>query len=80
MKAVILAAGIGSRIRPLTNNCHKSLLKIGDKTILEMMISHIRDCHINEIVFITGYLENQIKEYVKKKFPDLRTYFITNKK
>ena len=80
MKAIILAAGIGSRIRPLTNNCPKSLLKIGDKTILERMISHIQDCNINEIIFVTGYLENQIKEYVKKKFPDIKTYFVTNKK
>ena len=41
MKAIILAAGIGSRISPLTDNCPKSLLKIYDKTILEMMISHM---------------------------------------
>ncbi len=80
MKAIILAAGIGSRIRPLTNNCPKSLLKIGDKTILEMMITHIQNCHINEIIFVTGYLENQIKKYIDKNFPDIKTYFVTNKK
>ena len=51
IKAVILAAGIGSRIRPLTDNCPKSLLEIGGKSILEIMISHIRSCGISEIVF-----------------------------
>ena len=80
MKAIILAAGIGSRISPLTDNCPKSLLKIYDKTILEMMISHIQDCHINDIVFVTGYLEEQIKEYVNINFPDLKAYFVTNEK
>lgn len=80
MKAIILAAGIGSRIHPLTDNCPKSLLKIYDKTILEMMISHIQDCHINDIVFVTGYLEEQIKEYVNINFPDLKAYFVTNEK
>ena len=80
MKAIILAAGIGSRIHPLTDNCPKSLLKIDNKTILEMMISNIQDCHINKIIFVTGYLENQIKEYVKRKFPNLKTYFVTNEK
>ena len=80
MKAIILAAGIGSRIRPLTDNCSKSLLRIGDKTILEMMISHIQDCNINEIVFVTGYLENQIKEYVKNNNQDLKAYFVTNER
>ena len=80
MKAIILAAGIGSRISSLTDNCPKSLLKINDKTILEMMISHIQDCHINDIVFVTGYLEEQIKEYVNINFPDLKAYFVTNEK
>ena len=80
MKAIILAAGIGSRISSLTDNCPKSLLKIDDKTILEMMISHIQDCHINDIVFVTGYLEEQIKEYVNINFPDLKAYFVTNEK
>jgi choline kinase len=78
MKAVILAAGVGSRIRPLTENCPKSLLKVGGRTILEMMISHIRDCGITEIVFVLGYLQEQIKEYVSHNFPELNTHFITN--
>jgi len=78
MKAIILAAGVGSRIRPLTDNSPKCLLKIGDSTILEMMISHIQGCGINEIVFVLGYLQEQIKEYVKTNFPDLKAYFITN--
>ena len=80
MKAIILAAGVGSRIRPLTNNCPKSLLKVGGKTILEMMISHIQDCGINEIIFVLGYLEEQIKDHVKSKFPDLNAHFVINDK
>ena len=60
-KAVILAAGVGSRIRPMTDNCPKSLLKVNGRTILEMMISHIQACGINEVVFVLGYLQEQIK-------------------
>jgi choline kinase len=78
IKAIILAAGVGSRIRPLTDNCPKSLLKIGEKTILEMMISHIQACGINEVVIVLGYLENHIKDFVGKNFPDLNVQFITN--
>ncbi|MBL4815487.1 MAG: phosphocholine cytidylyltransferase family protein [Shewanella sp.] len=78
IKAIILAAGVGSRIRPLTDNCPKSLLKIGDKTILEMMVSHIQACGINEIVFVLGYLEHHIKDFVGQNFPDLNVHFITN--
>jgi len=78
MKAIILAAGVGSRIRPLTDNCPKSLLKVDGKTILEMMLSHIQDCGINEVIFVLGYLKEQIKEYVKTNFPDLDAHFIIN--
>jgi len=80
MKAVILTAGVGSRIKPLTDNCPKSLLKIGDRTILERMISNIQDCGINEIIFVVGYLKEQIKDYVKTKFPDLNASFVVNEK
>jgi len=80
IKAIILAAGVGSRIRPLTDNCPKSLLKINGKTILEMMLSHIKTCGINEVIFVLGYLQDQIKDYVKTQFPDLIVQFITNEK
>jgi len=78
MKAVILAAGMGSRIRPLTDNCPKSLLKVGGHTILEMMISHCRDCGITDIIFVLGYLQEQIKDYVADNFPELNAHFIIN--
>jgi len=78
MKAIILAAGVGSRIRPMTNNCPKSLLQIGGYTILERMISHIQHCGIKDIIFVLGYLQEQIKEHVKTKFPELNVHFVTN--
>lgn len=78
MKAIILAAGIGSRIRPLTDNCPKSLLKIGGNTILETMISHIQDCGIDEVIVVLGYLQKQIKAHVKTNFPNLNVHFVTN--
>ena len=80
MKAVILVAGVGSRIRPMTDDCPKSLLRVGEKTILEMMISCIQDCGIDETIFVVGYLQEQIRDYVKTKFPDLNAHFITNER
>jgi len=80
MKAIILAAGVGSRIRPLTDNCPKSLLKVDGKTILEMMISHLQDCNINEVVFVLGYLQEQIIDFVKTNFPHLKAHFVTNER
>ncbi|MDF1763305.1 MAG: phosphocholine cytidylyltransferase family protein [Oleibacter sp.] len=80
MKAIILAAGIGSRIKPMTNDRPKCLLKVGGYTILERMISHITDCGISEVVFVLGYLQEQIKDYVKSTFPNLNSSFVINDK
>jgi choline kinase len=78
LKAIILAAGVGSRIRPLTDNCPKSLLKIGDYTILQMMLSHLQSSGINDVVIVLGYLQHQIKDYVAANFSDINVEFVTN--
>ena len=80
MKAIILAAGVGSRISPLTNSIPKSLLKVGGNTILEMMISHIQNCGISEVVFVLGYLQKQIKDFVETRFLNLNSHFVINDK
>ena len=78
IKAIILAAGVGSRIRPLTDNCPKSLLKIGDYTILEMMISHLQSSGINDVVIVLGYLQQQIKDYIASNFSGVNFQFVIN--
>jgi choline kinase len=78
VKAIILAAGIGSRVRPLTDNTPKSLLKIGEKTILEQMLTNIRAVGITEVAIITGYLEEKIKSFIAVHFGDLSVTFIKN--
>ena len=78
IKAIILAAGVGSRIKPLTDNCPKCLLKVGRETILNRMITNIQKNGIHEVVFVLGYLEEKIKNYVKTQFPDLIIHFVRN--
>ncbi len=80
LKAIILAAGVGSRIRPLTDECPKSLLTVAGIPILQRMIDNIQACGINEVIFVLGYLDRQIEEFVKTTFPDLKAHFILNRK
>lgn len=80
MKAVILVAGIGSRIKPLTDNTHKSLLKVGSETILGRMIENLLREKITKIAFVTGYRADQIKGFVSNNFPELRPQYIHNDK
>ena len=78
MKAIILAAGMGSRIKPLTDNCPKTLLEVGGATILERMLSNIQACDITEVIIVLGYLHEQIEEFIGNRFPGLDVQFVIN--
>jgi choline kinase len=78
MKAVILAAGVASRLRPLTNYTPKCLLKVGPKNILELTIENLIANKIYDIVIVTGYLEEQIRDFINVRFPELKITFYYN--
>lgn len=69
MKALILAAGRGTRLRPLTNDIPKCLLKINDETILEYQLAQLEDLGIanKDIIIVTGYKAEYIKNIVDDK-------------
>ncbi len=77
-KAIILAAGVGSRIRPLTDDCPKSLLIVEGIPILERMIRNCQNCGISEFIIVVGYLEERIRRFVKDTFPELQVTFVVN--
>jgi choline kinase len=78
MKTVILAAGAGSRLKPLTDHIPKCLLKAGGKSILEMTIENLQATTNSEIIIVTGYLENTIREFIRDRFPHINVTFIHN--
>ena len=63
MKAVVLAAGKGERLRPLTENRPKHLLPIGGKPLLKWILEGLVEAGVDEALLVTHYLEDQIKEY-----------------
>jgi len=66
MKAVILAGGLGSRLRPFTEVIPKPLLPIGEKAVLEIQIEHLKNHGFDEIFLATNYKS----EYIKNFFGD----------
>lgn len=66
MKALILAAGVGSRLMPLTRNTPKSLLDLGDGyTLLERQLQSIGKAGLHDVVLVTGYKSEQIEAKLK---------------
>lgn len=61
MKAVILAAGIGTRLLPYTKNTPKCLLKVADKELLDFQLDALYFCNINDISIVTGHFADKVK-------------------
>jgi mannose-1-phosphate guanylyltransferase len=61
--AIILAGGLGTRLRPLTDNIPKPLLPVQGKPLIEHIIENLRNHGINKIILSTGYKAEMIKEY-----------------
>ncbi len=64
-RAVILAAGYSTRLRPLTNNIPKALLNVGRLTIFDMAVSALMNYGIENIIVVTGHAANSIKEHIE---------------
>ena len=66
-KAMILAAGFGKRLNPLTDTCPKPLLKIGNETLLSNTIKFLEKIKIDHVVINVHHLGDQIVNYIKKR-------------
>ena len=67
MRAILLAAGMGTRLRPITLNTPKSLISINNKPLIERQIEFLQAKGVEEIVIVTGYL-NEKFDYLMNKY------------
>ena len=76
MKALILAAGLGTRLAPLTDSVPKCMVKVNHLTIIEKQIENLISNDIKDITVVSGYKHDVLEEFVTKKYPFIK--FITN--
>lgn len=76
MQCVILAAGKGTRLRPLTENTPKPLVKVAGKTLLDHIVGSLPSA-VGELIIVTGYLEDQIKEHCGEEFHGRKVTYVT---
>ncbi|HET9839811.1 MAG TPA: nucleotidyltransferase family protein [Candidatus Angelobacter sp.] len=67
MKAMILAAGLGTRLRPLTNDRPKALVEIAGRTLLEITIDRLRQFGVSEIIVNVHHFADKVIEYLHTK-------------
>ena len=66
-KALLLAAGMGSRLRPITDKIPKCLVKVGNEPMLKRWINDIRETACTEVLINTHYLSSKVREYLESE-------------
>ena len=74
MNAIIIAAGKGTRLRPLTLETPKPLIDVLGKPMIERNIEYLIEKNINEIIVVVGYMKNEF-EYLEKKYKEVKLIY-----
>ncbi len=65
MKAMVLAAGLGTRLRPLTNDRPKALVEVAGRTLLEITLTRLREFGVREVIVNTHHFPKMIRAYLE---------------
>ncbi len=79
MKALLLAAGMSKRLRPLTNEIPKTLLKINGEAIVDLIIQSLKGNNVKDFIIVTGHGENHLRNHIERNYPELNVVFVFNK-
>jgi mannose-1-phosphate guanylyltransferase len=67
MRAMVLAAGLGTRLRPLTNDRPKALVEIGGRTLLELTLTRLASFGVREVIINVHHFADLVIQYLKSK-------------
>ena len=67
MKAMVLAAGLGTRLRPLTNDRPKALVEVGGRTMLEITLARMREFGVREVIVNVHHFADKVVDYLKAR-------------
>ena len=72
-KALLLAAGLGTRLRPKTITTPKCLVKIGNSTLLDIWLTNLKNAGCEAVLINTHHLSDQVENFLEKKeFGDMK--------
>lgn len=76
MRVMILTAGLGTRLRPHTFSKPKPLVSVAGKPVLAHILDDLLDLKLDELIFVTGYLGNQIEDFVREHYGHIPLRFL----
>jgi choline kinase len=80
MQAVVLAAGSGRRMSPLSDARHKAMLRVGGTTILERLIAGLQMVGVDVVTVVTGYRSAEVRDYLCQQCPGPAYQFVENER
>ena len=78
-KAVILAAGMGTRLRPLTNNMPKAFIEINGKPLIKHSLDNLAGAGIKEAVIVIGFMKSMFKEKLGDFYNGIKIKYVMNR-
>ena len=78
MKAIILAAGMGSRLKALTKDNPKCMVKVNGETLIERVLSQLDKCNLEELILVLGYKKDVLKEFINNLGIETKISYIDN--
>ena len=79
MQVVIPLAGKGTRLRPHTWTEPKPLVHVGGRPVMSYILDDLLELGVEEVVFITGYLQDRIEEYIAREYPQFKPVYVEQK-
>ena len=78
MKAIILAAGMGTRLRPITLTLPKCLVPVNSKPILEHQMEALLTAGVRDLILVVGYLSELVSNRYGTRFGDMNIHYVQN--
>ncbi len=78
MKAVILSAGQGKRLLPLTADCPKCILPVRGRSLIEWQIDELAKCGINQVSVVLGFRADKVERLLRERYGSHRVKTIYN--
>jgi len=78
MNGLILAAGLGRRLQPLTRTTHKALLHVAGKAIVSHLVAGLAAAGVDDIIVVTGHCAREVESHLRGHHPDTHFSFVHN--